>query len=482
MPVISARDLWKIYDGGYIALSGVDLDIYKGEIHVIVGENGAGKTTLLKIMSGAVKPTRGSIIIEGVERAFRNPREALRAGISMAYQGFSVVDGLSIRENIQVIARSAGLEVEELVSGVVELVKRIGYTLDPGSKVSRLSLSEKQALEVSIAVNAGRLAVLLDEPTAFISPTHAQRVLEILREAADSGKAVVLTSHRVREVVRVGDRYTILKRGSRALTFERGGLGELEVLELLKSHLAPPAPTNPNRGAGAVGAEAGEEILRAEGVSIYSDGGQAILKNASFSLRRGEILGIFSPDGRGVRELCEAVCGLRRPGSGSIYVKPGSRIRYIPGDYERASIPWMPVVINASLRLILGSRSPVIDLRRVLDHAATVIRASRAVVPSVWGPLKSLSGGNARRIIAWREALDSPDILVVEEPSAGLDIASAEALAELITGVSSRGASVLVVTSDAEDLLRIRCRWLALSRGALVPLGSAGAVDMLVGA
>ncbi len=467
IPIIVARDIWKTYDGGYTALSGVDLEIYSGEIHVLLGENGAGKTTLLKIISGALKPTRGVILIRGEKKIFRSPSEALRHGISMAYQGSSLIEELSVEENILIVARASGIRGRDLVELVARTMEDLGYSLDPSSRISSLSPSERQAIEVSIAINVGRLAVLMDEPTALMSSRSSRALLNILRRHADMGKAVVITSHKIREASEIGDRFTILKKGLRVTTIAREKLDGGNLIDILKSHMYPNSYDSHSMKA-KVDIDPGGEILHVDSVSITNDKGVEILRNASFKLRRGEILSIVSIDGRGVREICETIYGLRKPASGRVYVKQGIRIRYIPGETSRASIPDMSVAINASLRSIVVNRLALLNPDEIALKARKIIEASKASVPSIWKPLKSLSGGNARRVITWREAMDDPDLLIVEEPTANLDIASTESIVKLIRSTASRGAGVLVVTSDMEDPERIGGRWLALEEGVLV--------------
>jgi len=480
-PLIVARDIWKIYDGGYTALSGVDLEIYSGEIHILLGENGAGKTTLLKIVSGALRPTRGVILVRGERRIFRSPHEALRHGISMAYQGSSLIEELSAEENMLIVAKASGIRDRDLVELVARTIEDLGYRLDPSSRISSLSPSERQALEVSIAINAGRLAVLMDEPTALMSSRSSKALLNILRRHADKGKAVVITSHKIREVAEIGDRYTILKKGFREATIVRKNLNGSSVIDILKSHIYPHSYDTPSMDVmGEV--DPGEEILYVDGVSIANDRGIEILRNASFKLRRGEILSIVSTDGKGVREICETIYGLRRPARGSIRVKQGVKIRYIPGEISRASIPDMSVAINASLRSMVVRRLALLDPGEIALKAQKIIEASKASVPSIWKSLKSLSGGNARRVIAWREAMDDPGLLIVEEPTANLDIASTESIVKLIRSTASRGAGILVVTSDMEDPDRIGCRWLVLEDGALIEPSSFKSIGSITGA
>jgi simple sugar transport system ATP-binding protein len=465
-PLMVARNIWKIYDGGYIALSGIDLEIYRGEIHLLLGENGAGKTTLLKILSGAEKPTRGNIIVKGETKFFRSPRDALKLGISMAYQGFSLIDGLSVEENISIIARASGIDKERVVEVVKMVMKDLGYALDPRSKVLSLSPSVRQALEVSIALNVGKLAVLLDEPTSIMGYKPSQKLLEILKSDEYRDRAIVLTSHKIRDILEIGDRYTILKRGSKVATISRCDLDGRDAMEIIGKYMNLLGLSSFT--ASPVGfEELGEDLLRAERITIADDRGVEILRNASFRLRRKEILAIVSIDGRGVRQLCEAIYGLRMLRSGKIYVKPGTRIRYIPSEAVNASIPEMSVAINASLRSVISKRSVLLDLVEISSQARKIVEFSKASVPSIWKPLKSLSGGNMRRIIAWREALDNPDILIVEEPTANLDLASSESIIKLIRDIASKGAGVLVITSELEDPSRIGCKWLAMVDGEL---------------
>ncbi|MEM4969702.1 MAG: ATP-binding cassette domain-containing protein, partial [Sulfolobales archaeon] len=393
--------------------------------------------------------------------------------------GSSLVEGLTAEENIWIVARAAGIDGDELGGEVMRTARDLGYQIDPRSRVSKLSPAEKQVLEVSIAINAGRLAVLMDEPTALMSTASSKRLLKLLREHVDMGKALIITSHKIREVAEIGDRYTILRRGARVATIIKRDLDAKSTIEVLTRHMSPQGLETYYHLDTYGDIDPGEEILYVDRVSISDDRGIEVLRNASFKLRRGEILAVVSIDGRGVREICEAIYGLRGPRSGKIYVKPGTRIRYIPSDVSRASIPDMPVAINISLRSIVAGGTALLDLEEIGLRARRIIEASKANVPSIWKPLKSLSGGNARRVIAWREAMENPDLLVVEEPTANLDIASSQAIAMLIRSIASKGAGVLVVTSELEDPSRIGCKWLILEDGVLLDPSSskrAGAI------
>jgi simple sugar transport system ATP-binding protein len=343
-----------------------------------------------------------------------------------------------------------------------------------------LSPAEKQVLEVSIAINVGRLAVLMDEPTALISTSSSQILLKLLGEHINTGKTFVITNHKIREVAGIGDRYTILRRGARVAMITRRGLDDRDIIDVLTKHMSPQGlETYSLDTFGTI--DSGEEILYVDNASIADDRGIEILRNASFRLRRGEILAIVSIDGRGVKEICEIIYGLRRPKSGKIYVKPCARIRYIPSDVSRVSMLDMPVAINISLRSIVGGRIALLDLDEIEAKARRIIEASKANVPSIWKPLKSLSGGNARMVIARREAMDNPDLLVVEEPSANLDIASSQSITMLIRSIASRGAGVLVVTSELEDPSRIGYKWLILEDGFLLDPSSSKRVRILPG-
>lgn len=263
-------------------------------------------------------------------------------------------------------------------------------------------------------------------------------------------------------------------------TITRRGLDDRDIIDVLTKHISPQGLETYSLDTFGI-IDTGEEILYVDNASIADDRGIEILRNASFSLRRGEILAIVSIDGRGVKEICETIYGLRRPKSGKIYVKPGARIRYTPSDVSRVSMLNMPVAINISLRSIVGGRIVLLDLDEIEAKTRRIIVSSKANVPSIWKPLKSLSGGNARMVIARREAMDNPDLLVVEEPIANLDIASSKSIAMLIRSIASRGAGVLVVTSELEDPSRIGYKWLILEDWFLLDPSSSKRVRILPG-
>ncbi|MEM2203256.1 MAG: ATP-binding cassette domain-containing protein [Sulfolobales archaeon] len=470
-PIIEARDIWAVYPGGYTALSGVDLSIYEGEIHVILGENGAGKTTLLKILSGYMRPTAGEIRIDGEKVFLKSPRVALEKGISMAYQGSSLIGELTVEENISIISRSCRMNPRGILKNVENTLGKMGLReIDPSVKVSNLSPSERQLLEVLIAVAVGRRVILLDEPTSLLSPEISKEILRILRKVSMDGKAVVMTNHKIREVIGFGDRFTILKRGLKVA--EVGSCGEC--FEEFFPHVIN------NDGQGSVAGITdssignGEEILSAKDLTVIDDRGIYVMRGASFKVSRREVVAIVSLDGRGVREIAETIYGIRSPLSGEIWVKPGSRISYVPSDTERGSVMSMSIAINASMRRLLEKPLRIGDVlishKDLRSYAESLIRESSIKVPSIWSSMRSLSGGNARRLVIWREALRKPDLIIFEEPLANLDISSIELLKELIKDLAMRGSAVVIITSDPEDLKELRCRVFFLREGALVGL------------
>ncbi len=477
-PVIEARNIRVTYPGGYTALSGVDLSIYGEEIHIILGENGAGKTTLLRVLSGSIRPSGGEIFVEGVKVAFRSPRDALRRGISMAYQGSSLIDELTVEENIYLVSNSCGIDDRYALKEIYSMLDRMGYRkIDPHAYVSSLSPAEKQLLEILMAIVVGRKAVLLDEPTSLLGPEISMEVLKIFREESIKGKAVVITTHKIREAVGLGDRFTVLRRGSKAIEVKAIEVDPKSIFEKIKSiyeKISSSVAKSWSRSARGLRGSDGDVILRARDLSVISDRGDVVLKNASFDLRGGEVVIIASLDGRGVEEIAETIYGVRKPVSGEIWVKQGSRIGYVPSNIEKASLMAMGIAINASMRRLIetpiGIKSVLIRDKDLKAYAEFVARESRITIPSLRSPMRSLSGGNARRLIIWREALRKPDLMIIEEPSANLDFGSIDLLKDLIENLAIYGCAVLIITSDPEDLVEIANRILFIREGDLVGL------------
>lgn len=475
-PVIEARNIWVTYPGGYTALSGIDLSIYGGEIHIILGENGAGKTTLLRVLSGSIRPSSGEIFVEGVRVAFRSPRDALKRGISMAYQGSSLIDELTVEENIYLLCNSCGIDDRYALREISFRLDMVGYRkIDPRARVSSLSPAEKQLLEILMATVAGRKAVLLDEPTSLMGPEISREALKIFRQEAINGKAVVITTHKIREAAGLGDRFTMLRRGSKAVEADPRSIFEKASSSLAESR---------GRSVREHGGSGGEAILRARDLSVASDRGDLVLKKASFDLYEGEVVIMAPLDGRGVEEIAETIYGVRKPASGEIWVKPGTRIGYVPSNIEKASLMTVSVAINASMRRLIETpisiKTVLIRDRDLEAYAELVARESRITIPSLRSPMRSLSGGNARRLVIWREALRKPDLMVIEEPLANLDSGSIDLLKSLVESLAIHGCSVLIVTSDPEDLVEMASRILLIREGDLAGLeGSAPAWETL---
>lgn len=475
--VLEARGISKTYPGGFTALRGVDVALRRGEIHVILGENGAGKSTLLKILGGSLAPTGGEIYVEGRRRAFGHPREALRAGIAMAHQGGTLVPELSVEDNLRIASRSAGRSFEDVRSLVSEVLGEMGVGLRPAAPASSLSSGERQAVEVALAAALGERAVLLDEPTSLTGPSSASRLARVLRRLAGLGRGVAITTHKISEALMLGSSFAVLRGGTKVAELCAEEASPDLLLRLIFGEA--PRPEGPDGRPRAPGPR-GATVLRAEGLEVLSDEGIPVVRGATFEISRGEVVAVVSPEGGGGRELAEAVVGLRRPSRGRVVLAEGARAGYIPADNELALIPWMSVAMNAGLRLI--SRPSALGrpflLRRALEALALeVVRESEARIPSLWSPVRALSGGNARRIAIWREILSGPDLLVAEHLSASLDFESARAARRAIRLAASRGSGVLVITGDPEEAVELGDRVCLLRDGLLLEAGGTRGAD-----
>jgi ribose transport system ATP-binding protein len=484
-PLLQMRGICKRYPG-VVALDDVAFELRRGEVHVLLGENGAGKSTLMKILSGACARDGGEILLDGRPVALASPREAQAAGISTIYQEFTLVPHLSAAENIflgREPVRAAGvIDRRRLVSDASRLLAALGVSIDPDVPVKLLGVAEQQMVEVAKALSIDSRILVMDEPTSALTESEIEQLFAAIRRLVAGGVAVVYISHRMEELARIGHRATVLRDGRLVATVPLPAavpdLVRLMANRDIRDHYPPPT----RRG--------GAEILRVEGVSRG-----ARLRDVSFTLHRGEILGIAGLLGAGRTELARVIFGADRPDAGRVLLD-GRPLRLSgPGDAIRAGIGFVPedrkrhgLVLGESVRSNLSlpqlprlGRIGVVNRRREAELAARWIGELRIKTPSAATRALNLSGGNQQKVVLGKWLAAGCDVLIVDEPTRGIDVAAKMEIYTLLDRLAAGGAGIVMISSELPEVLGMSDRILVMHQGRVHALLDArGATQEMV--
>ena len=464
---------------GVVANDDVDFEVERGTVHALLGENGAGKTTLMNVLYGLYEPTSGRVEVGGETRQFDSPRDAIDAGVGMIHQHFMLVDPMTVTENITLgnePRKWGGLTVDRAASreAVVDLAEQYGFDVDPDARIEDVSVGEQQRVEILKALYRGADTLILDEPTAVLTPQEIEDLFGVLETLTAQGKTIIFITHKLGEAMEAADEITVLRDGRKVGTVDaddttREGLAELMVgREVLLDVDHPPA-------------DPGDVVASVSELVVDDDRGVRAVDGVDFEVRAGEILGIAGVDGNGQSELIEAVTGLRSPDAGTVQfldddVTDDSRRRrieagmaYIPEDrQERGVVMEFDLVANA----LLGSQhSPAfgsngrIDWAKTRDHAEAVIDEYDVRTPGAAATAKSLSGGNQQKFIVGREFERDPELVVASHPTRGVDIGSIEFIHERLLELREAGVAVVLISSKLEEVRGLSDRLAVMYEG-----------------
>jgi simple sugar transport system ATP-binding protein len=467
---------------GVVANDGVDFEAAAGEVHALLGENGAGKTTLSNILTGLYRPDEGEVVLYGEPVHFHAPRDALDAGISMVHQHFRLVEPFTVAENVvlgdhRAEGRSFRLRHRAIERRVGELSQRYGLAVDPGARIWQLSLGEQQRVEILKALYREARILILDEPTAVLTPQEAEVLFETLREMADEGRTVIFISHKLREVKAVANRVTVLRDGRSVATVLTANATPRSLAALMVGRELIGDGENVPRTPG-------ELMLELDNVSAESDRGGAAVKRVSLGVRAGEIVAVAGVAGNGQRELAETIAGIRSPTEGTLRVggkalragDPRAAIRagvaYVPEDRLGTGLaPSLSVAANfvlKSYREPSASRGPLLRLRRIRERAVELIRRYRIAAPGPTAPARLLSGGNLQKVVLAREFSGRPRLLIAASPTRGLDVGAIETVHAYLRDAAVEGVAVLMLSEDLDEILALADRIAVMYEGAIV--------------
>lgn len=477
-PAVRMRDISKSF-GQIQANSAVSLDIYRGEILALLGENGSGKTTLMNMLSGIYFPDSGEIEIDGEPVVIASPKDAFDKGIGMIHQHFKLVNVFTAAENIVL-----GLEDENAfdIAAVCGRIRAIcdsyGFDVDPAQKVYDMSVSQKQTVEIVKLLYRGADILILDEPTAVLTPQETDRLFAILRNMRDDGKAIVIITHKLREVLDISDRVAVLRKGVYVGEMATAETSPQEMTTMMVGHqvslnIERPAPVDP------------KERIRVSGVTVRNQEGVVRLDNVSFTARSGEILGIAGISGCGQKELLEAIAGLQPVEVGSIeYIHDNGRseqligkdpleiaalgvaLSFVPEDrLGMGLVGNMDLTDNMMLRSFRQGRGIFTDRKAPRHLAEKVVEELEVSTDSISTPVRKLSGGNVQKVLVGREISSSPTVLLSAYAVRGLDVNSSYLIYDLINQQKERGVAVVYVGEDLDVLLEFCDRILVLCGG-----------------
>ncbi|RWR49408.1 ABC transporter ATP-binding protein [Sinirhodobacter ferrireducens] len=488
-PLVSLRGVGKVFPG-VIANADVDLDVFPGEIHALLGENGAGKSTLMNILTGIYQPDEGEIIVGGRAVSFASPVDAIAAGIGMVHQHFKLVRAFTVAENIHLGWSETPRRISRvaLETRTAELSARLGLAVDPAARVAELSTGEQQRVEILRVLARKARVLILDEPTAVLTPAEARELFAALRAFVAEGNAVIFISHKLDEVLEIAHRVTILRQGRKVATDWTDACTETSLAQQM---VGREIVLSDMRGTerGRIGAS----VLALEGVSLMSEG-VTLLKNVSLELRAGEILGIAGVAGNGQRELTQVMTGLAVPTTGRVWLegadvtRAGARriaaqgVGHIPEDRLHAGMaPALSITDNAVLReyakppLSLG---PLFRPWRATRLAREIAAAAEVMVPSFEMPARNLSGGNQQRLVARREMRIASKVLVAAYPSRGLDVGAINTMMRYFTELRDAGVAVVLVSEELEELLTLADRIAVMFHGEIMGVVPAEGADI----
>jgi simple sugar transport system ATP-binding protein len=467
---------------GVLANDRVDFDVKSGEVHALLGENGAGKSTLMKILYGMYRPDEGEIRLNDKPVVIASPTDAINLGIGMIHQHFMLVPTLTVAENVALglpSSRGPLTDLDRVSKRIIELAEIYGLKIDPGAYVWQLSVGQQQRVEIIKALYRGAALLILDEPTAVLTPQEVDELFVIMNGMLKDGHALIFISHKLHEVVEISHRVTVLRDGRK--------IGTRPTSEVTKQILANwmvgrEIGFAPDRG----NVDLGQCRLQLDQVSCGSDRGTPGLRNVSLEVYSGEILGIAGVSGNGQRELAESITGLRKISTGRVILEGENVTGFAPGDLTARMLSYIPeermrdgMIKNFSVaeNMILRehhkqpySHSGFLNMRGIADHSDELIKKFHVKTPSRDTLVKNLSGGNIQKVVLARELSRNPRVIVAAQPTRGLDIGATEYVREQLLVERRKGTAIMLISEDLDEILALSDRIAVIYEGQIMDI------------
>ena len=485
---VSMRNVTKTF-GSLVANDHINLDIYKGEILALLGENRSGKTTLLNMLSGIYFPDEGQIFINGKEEIIKSPKDALNLGIGMVHQHFKLIDVLSATENI-ILGLEGKLNIKEASAKIEAICQKYGFEVDPKQKIYDMTVSQKQTVEIVKVLYRGADILILDEPTAVLTPQESEKLFNVLRKMRDDGKAIVIITHKMHEVESLSDRVAVLRNGCYIGDMATKDTNVTEMTNMMVGrsvtlNIERPDPVDPR------------PRIEVQGLTVRNEEGILKLKDVSFTANSGEILGIAGISGCGQKELLEAIAGLQVTESGTInYVQDdgtkemligkdplkiadmGVSLSFVPEDrLGMGLVANMDLADNMMLRSFRRGRTPFTNRKKPRKLAEDVVKRLEVATPDISTPVRKLSGGNVQKVLVGREIASAPTVLLTAYAVRGLDINSSYTIYDQINDQKKKGVAVIFVGEDLDVMVELCDKILVLCGGEVSGIVDARKTD-----
>ncbi len=483
-PVLEMRGITKRFPGGTLANDSIDLDLGEREIHALLGENGAGKTTLMNILYGLVTPDDGEIRIDGTPVTIHSPADAIARGIGMVHQHFMLVPVLTVAENVMLGQESSTvggvLDMRTAERRIRELADRLGFTIDPHARVDQLSLGQQQRVEILKAIYRGARILVLDEPTAVLTPQETREIFGVLRRLREDGTSIIFISHKLDEVLEIADRVTVIRRGKVVGSRKPAETNQDELAELMVGRAVSLRVDRGESHPGAV-------VLEVAGLAATDDRRHEVCRGVDLAVRGGEIVGIAGVGGNGQDELVECIVGLRKPVAGtirldgrditrlSVEARRDLGIAYVPADRQRFGLV-LPYRLPDNFVLTRYAEVPyaaglggfVRQERPIRSEAGRLAKEFDVRSSSLDVAASTLSGGNQQKVVVAREFRHDLKVLILDQPTRGLDVGSIEFIHKQVIERRDAGVAVLLVSAELDEVLDLSDRVLVMYRGRIV--------------
>ena len=476
--VIEMREITKIF-GEFVANDKINLELRKGEIHALLGENGAGKSTLMNMLAGLLEPTSGEIVVNGKSEKLDSPSKAASLGIGMVHQHFMLVEAFTVAENIILgseVTNKGVLDLKKANADILELSERYGLAVDPTAKVEDISVGAQQRVEILKTLYRGADILIFDEPTAVLTPAEILELMEIMKTLVKEGKSIILITHKLDEIRAVADRVTVIRRGKSIQTVGIEGATNKDLAEMMVGRSVSFVTEKEE-------AQPKEVVLAISDLVVNENRGVPAVKELSLDVRAGEIVGIAGIDGNGQSELIQAITGLRKVKSGSIKIKEQEvvglsprkitemNVSHVPEDRHRDGLV-LEMMLSENIALQTYYKEPlskngVLNYNQINSYARKLmeefdVRAANEIVPA-----SALSGGNQQKAIIAREVDRNPDLLIVSQPTRGLDVGAIEHIHKRLIGERDKGKAVLVVSFELDEILNLSDRIAVIHDGKI---------------
>lgn len=473
------------YFPGVLANSRICFDIHAGEVHALLGENGAGKSTLMRQLYGLYQPDEGTITIDGKPQSFRSPADAIRAGIGMIHQHFMLVPTLTVAQNVALGLRSSReplLDLDKVTKRIKELSEAYGISVDPHAYVWQLSVGEQQRVEIMKALYRGASVIILDEPTAVLTPQEVDDLFITLRRMVIEGHALVFISHKLHEVMSISDRVTVLRDGKVIGTRKTSEVTRAELVSMMVGRelkAMEPRPIQP-----------GDVKLAVHNLHVMGDRGNEALRGMDLEIHAGEIIGLAGVSGNGQRELAECLAGIRKVTSGivklgdedittdSVNQRVEAGLAFIPEERMRdGAIREFSVEENIYLHdhsFPPYTHGIFLDFNQMAAHAKDLVREFTVKTPDLDTPLKNLSGGNIQKLIMARELSRHPQVLIAAQPTRGVDIGATEYIHQRLLAQREAGTAILLISEDLDEIRALSDRIAVIYEGKLIGIVERG--------